>query len=62
MAHDKLVNKDHKTVVVILIHITNVHTLKRIKEIMSSPKFFIEIDFKIYIENQKTYCTQNYFK
>lgn len=35
----KLVDKDNKTIVVTLIHITGVRTLKRIKEIMSSAEF-----------------------
>lgn len=49
MTQDKT-GKDSKPVVVTLIHITSVHTFKKIKEIMSSAGFFIKIDFKFYRE------------
>lgn len=58
----KSVDTDNETVVVTLIRITSVCTLKRIKEIMSSAELFTEIDFKFYIEKQRTYHTQSDFE
>lgn len=41
----KLLDKDIKTVVITIIHLTIIYKLKKVKESMSPAGFFIKIDF-----------------